>query len=162
MGALCRSQFSGSWFLSVTFFCFLTIHDLYGFLCFEVCIWLHKLRMVIWSQVSYIMTFTTPTVLLVIILASLRVSAQCYNPDGSQASSQYQPCNPDRPSMCCALNRTSAVVNSCRSDNLCADADNNSLWRESCTDPTWKDPACIQLCAEGVTQGLVRHMSKHC
>src|ERR1700760_2952976 len=99
--------------------------------------------------------FTTLIALILLRLASSRASAQCYNPDGTQASSQYQPCTSGRPSMCCALNRTSSVVNSCRSDNLCADADNNVLWRESCTDPTWQDPACIRLCFEGFTQGLV-------
>ncbi|KAL9033007.1 MAG: hypothetical protein Q9214_007716 [Letrouitia sp. 1 TL-2023] len=43
--------------------------------------------------------------------------------------------------MCCQ-NTTYEV---CRPDGLC-DGSDNQIWRESCTDPTWKSPRCIKLC----------------
>src|ERR1700753_2648396 len=107
-------------------------------------------------------TSTTLIILLYFTLTFSRALEQCYNPDGTPASSQYQPCSSGRPSMCCALNRTSSLINVCRSDNLCADVDNNTLWRESCTDQTWENPACLKLCVEGHAQGLVRKTSKSC
>ncbi|KAI4161940.1 MAG: hypothetical protein LQ342_004388 [Letrouitia transgressa] len=43
--------------------------------------------------------------------------------------------------MCCQ-NTTYEV---CRPDGLC-DGSDNQIWRESCTDPTWRSPRCIKLC----------------
>jgi hypothetical protein len=83
-------------------------------------------------------------------------AAQCYRPDGSTTDTDYQPCYQSAGhSMCCATNRTNAYVNKCRPDNLCWQVDGGVIWRESCTDPTWKDPACLQLCTEGFGTSLV-------
>ena len=54
--------------------------------------------------------------------------------------------------MCCATN-TSTIplenIDTCNSDGLCIPDDNNGVWRKLCTDPTWKDPACVKLCITG-------------
>jgi hypothetical protein len=76
--------------------------------------------------------------------------AQCYHPDGSAATSDYQPCHAGRQSMCCAINRSDGYVNRCRPDDLCLEINTGVIWRESCTDPTWQDPACLQLCTSGL------------
>jgi hypothetical protein len=53
--------------------------------------------------------------------------------------------------MCCATNRPNTVYqNKCRPDDLCVEGQTENLWRESCTDPTWKDPACLPLCISGI------------
>lgn len=85
----------------------------------------------------------------------------CYTPDGSDINKiwkvedgdLYAPCNTSAPvSMCCAIgpNRTNPDV--CISNGFCHNAffgDKDQTWRESCTDPTWKDPACIKLFVNG-------------
>jgi hypothetical protein len=78
-------------------------------------------------------------------------STQCYRPDGSEPDSDYQPCHTGGHSMCCATNRV-ASVNKCRPDDLCFQEDLQEVWRESCTDPTWKDPACLHLCVDGISK----------
>jgi hypothetical protein len=72
-------------------------------------------------------------------------TASCYRPDGSPVGTDYQPCNKDQQSMCCATNRYNLHKNVCRPDNLCYDLTTGQIWRELCTDPTWKDPACLRL-----------------
>jgi len=76
--------------------------------------------------------------------------ALCYRPDGSSVGTDYQPCNSGGNSMCCATNRVGAHANTCRPDGLCYDLTSQYIWRESCTDPTWRDPACLQLCTTGL------------
>ncbi|KAG7005759.1 hypothetical protein G7Y79_00018g045660 [Physcia stellaris] len=76
-----------------------------------------------------------------------RSSAACYFPNGTaKDNGTDRPCNasPGVQSMCCNLRN-------CRSDGLCIPYDNGHLWRGPCTDPTWKDPACLQLCVEGLS-----------
>ena len=85
-----------------------------------------------------------------IVFVSLQpCQAECYHPDGSDAGSAYQPCHTGGQSMCCALNQVNGYSNRCRPDNLCFEDDTGLIFRESCTDPTWKDPACLQLCTSG-------------
>lgn len=48
--------------------------------------------------------------------------------------------------MCCALNRSS-FPDQCLSNGLCGGG--GHVFRDSCTDPTWKSPLCLQLCIEG-------------
>ena len=73
----------------------------------------------------------------------------CYRPGGSSVGTDYQPCNSGGASMCCATNRVGVDKNTCRPDNLCYDLTTQLIWRESCTDVTWKDPACLELCVIG-------------
>lgn len=90
------------------------------------------------------------------------VSATCYTPSGqdrnllySEGSNVYLPCNKgDEFSMCCALNRPSHArpPDGCRRDGLCLSPDmkNPTLWRESCTDPSWRSPSCTRICLDGL------------
>ncbi|KAM7218995.1 hypothetical protein V8F06_005587 [Rhypophila decipiens] len=86
------------------------------------------------------------------VLALIRqVSGACYRPDGVDRNAlpwikdnDYQPCNKGGGhSMCCSTQS----FDTCRPNGLCYNEGAKLLWRESCTDPTWKDPACIKLCA---------------
>ena len=83
----------------------------------------------------------------------LRVSATCYYPNGTADNTNtYLPCNPNGQSMCCMTNTAildAASIDTCRSDGFCIPNDNNSIWRRLCTDQSWKDPACIDLCTNG-------------
>jgi hypothetical protein len=88
--------------------------------------------------------------LLVLLVGLPLTAAICYHPDGTSAESRYAPCNSGKVSMCCATNEDIDVKNICRPDGLCAEGTTNFIWRESCSDPTWKDPNCLQLCTSGI------------
>jgi hypothetical protein len=49
-------------------------------------------------------------------------------------------------SMCCRTNDT--TPDNCRPDGLCQDTIETQrlVWRESCTDPTWRAAECLKLC----------------
>jgi hypothetical protein len=84
--------------------------------------------------------------------------AVCYHPNGESAGSEYQSCNtshPDVPSMCCASGRTDNTQNYCRDDGLCDSPGTRELWQESCTDPTWQDLACVNLCSRSNDPNLL-------
>jgi len=92
---------------------------------------------------------------LIVVLTIIRPSyATCYQRNGTEISSQdYQPCTSSAgaTSMCCATSRLNADL--CLPSGLCvggADTAGGRLfWRESCTDPTWQDPACLKICDQG-------------
>ncbi len=55
--------------------------------------------------------------------------------------------------MCCAINRSANLRDTCLSNGLCqnpcsADGDcglgAGRFWREGCSDPTWKSPFCLK------------------
>ncbi|CAI4213252.1 unnamed protein product [Parascedosporium putredinis] len=56
-------------------------------------------------------------------------------------------------SMCCNV----GTGDVCRDNGLCFNPSVEHLWRESCTDPTWKDPACVKLCHRDIlnAQGIL-------
>ncbi len=88
----------------------------------------------------------------IIVVFCLRASATCYYPNGTaDNTNSYLPCNTNGQSMCCATGPAIdlAGVDSCRDDGFCIPFDNNGIWRRLCTDQTWKDPACINLCVHG-------------
>jgi hypothetical protein len=79
---------------------------------------------------------------------------RCYSPNGTPLSKvfpdtyeQYVPCSSSGYSMCCATNRTSGA-DSCLPNGLCVTFGSGNFWRESCTDKTWKSPACVRLCTD--------------
>ncbi|KAL8887420.1 MAG: hypothetical protein Q9215_004998 [Flavoplaca cf. flavocitrina] len=81
--------------------------------------------------------------------------ASCYFPNGTSADildglPLMQPCNetPGVQSMCC-MTQTTEGFESCNADNLCVNDENTVLARGTCTDPTWRDPACLNLCMSG-------------
>ncbi|KAI4271012.1 MAG: hypothetical protein LQ337_006308 [Flavoplaca oasis] len=55
--------------------------------------------------------------------------------------------------MCCYLEGTS-TPDTCTPDGLCLPFDNIHLWRDTCTDPTWQDPACLNICTRGQSKQL--------
>ncbi|KAG6986709.1 hypothetical protein G7Y79_00073g098080 [Physcia stellaris] len=83
-------------------------------------------------------------------------SAACYYPNGTDVAAftsqneAYQPCNVTaQASMCCRINiADESGRDHCRSDGLCASPKRQYLWRESCSDPTWKSPHCQKLCLD--------------
>lgn len=84
----------------------------------------------------------------------------CYLPNGTMVGidpdgGAYVPCDIDG-GMCCALGRpsTSRFVDYCRSDGLCESPGSGDVYRESCSDPTWKDPRCLKLCVDEGTSIL--------
>ena len=89
----------------------------------------------------------------VLLITTVEADAICYYPNGTAAGfdiHDLQPCNnaPAIHSMCCNLNNTQ-TPDRCNSDGLCIPPKNEKLWRHSCTDHTWKDPACLDLCTSG-------------
>ena len=85
----------------------------------------------------------------------------CYRPDGSAADARYAACNTRAGtggSMCCRTNDTAASFpDVCRSDGLCQETQDTSIvWRESCTDPTWRAPGCVQICVGKQAAGVPR------
>lgn len=82
-----------------------------------------------------------------------KMSYQCYANNGSlyeNTPATYVPCNltaveNGAHSSCCNVNDL------CMTNGLCMEAQNekkgaNHYWRNGCTDPTFKDPACPNFC----------------
>ena len=92
---------------------------------------------------------------------SFKAFASCYFPNGTDVNAVlptevYQPCDAgDEDSMCCALNRPNP--DKCRSDGLCLSTYDGNIWRETCTDRSWKSPKCIKLCDSGIGRGTRAH-----
>ena len=83
----------------------------------------------------------------------LRASAACFYPNGTQAGKEQQPCNDSGHSMCCLLNPDSSQnADVCTSDGLCIPSYNGYLFRDTCTDKTWKDPGCLNICTTGLSK----------
>lgn len=54
--------------------------------------------------------------------------------------------------MCCRTNDNN-YPDICRTDGLCQETEQDVIWRESCTDPTWQSPQCLRLCIDGAGFG---------
>ncbi|KAF2489012.1 hypothetical protein BU16DRAFT_600653 [Lophium mytilinum] len=75
-------------------------------------------------------------------------SSACYFPDGSNTNAAFVPCNQTaieegKHTSCCAPG------DMCFTNGICKANNPNQLnwnWRDACTDPTWKDPACPNYC----------------
>ena len=99
------------------------------------------------------------------------VSANCYLPNSTDRNSilwdahgiDYQPSgfgsSVDDFQMCCATNNR-AVPDTPRKDGLCQLG--ATIWRESCTDPTWKSPSCVKLCVDGISMSSSPHLPAAC
>jgi hypothetical protein len=88
----------------------------------------------------------------------LGIDATCYFPNGTaQSSGDQYPCNTASgvESMCCNIGNTS-TPGRCNQDGLCIPYNNGHLWRGTCTDPTWKDPACLHVCTVGQGKKLLQ------
>ena len=92
-------------------------------------------------------------------------SDTCYWIDGTEAANRFAcfDTNKNGASMCCD-EASSPFFSSC-TGGICAYTyasgvqglydDGLSLWRDSCTDPTWRDPACVKMasCEDNWEQG---------
>jgi hypothetical protein len=94
------------------------------------------------------------TLLFASIVCMIRhASAACYMINGTEITDPvYQPCNQvaGTISMCCGKNWTTAQDDACLPNGLCQNYgptyNEMYYWRDSCTDPTWKSPYCLNLC----------------
>ncbi|ERF76034.1 hypothetical protein EPUS_01367 [Endocarpon pusillum Z07020] len=92
-------------------------------------------------------------------------SAGCFTPNGTNINgfngyeddAIYAPCkNGTSASMCCAIGPLRGSPDNCFEDGsgLCYNKNVGPyvhFWRESCTDPTWRDPACVELFTNSTT-----------
>lgn len=95
--------------------------------------------------------------ILTVSLLIVTAHASCFVPNGTDrnqlynatdGSDAYIPCHTTKDgeaSMCCRLGDSSPDI--CRPDGLCQNGD--LIWRESCTDSTWKMKGCVKLCIDG-------------
>ncbi len=111
------------------------------------------------SQTRYRRTQLVATLTTLSHIVAL-VSADCFLPNSTDRNllwdsqgSDYQPSgfgsSIDDFQMCCATNNR-AVPDTPRKDGLCQNG--GTIWRESCTDPTWKSPSCVKLCIDGISK----------
>ncbi|CAI4218860.1 unnamed protein product [Parascedosporium putredinis] len=91
--------------------------------------------------------------LLILSIAARWAAAECYLPNGvdrnqaKSAGSFYERCNNATDvSMCC----NTGLGDICRENGLCFNPNTEQVWRESCTDPTWKSPSCLKLCVSDI------------
>lgn len=79
-------------------------------------------------------------------------SGVCYFIDGTEAENRFtcSDLNTVNASMCC---ESDTFVDSCM-DGICVVSvvvspgqydDEKGFWRDSCSDPTWRDPACVKM-----------------
>lgn len=98
--------------------------------------------------------YVSRSLCLILLRLPSALAATCYNPptvagqNGTVQSSQYTTCNVNQEvSMCCRQTQSGIyTADSCLPNGLCVNesADNvTTYWRESCTDPTWKSPYCV-------------------
>jgi hypothetical protein len=72
--------------------------------------------------------------------------AQCYYPDGSIPTDyDWQPCTGAQYSSCCIPSEGDI----CQENGLCYFPDEGLDYRGTCTDITWTDPSCPQICVNG-------------
>ena len=88
--------------------------------------------------------------LVLSLFARSILAVSCYHPDGQiSAYAGYAPCEaavPGGASMCCGTGRAS-FPDVCSPDGLCRNG--GDIYRDDCTDPTWENPGCLQLCTSG-------------
>ena len=99
-------------------------------------------------------------------------TASCYWQDGTNVNAHwnvsegyyYQPCHNDTASnatavsMCCATGPGRVAdgnADICVDQGLCYSSALGIHWRESCTDQTWQDPACIKLFLNGTSTSML-------
>lgn len=88
--------------------------------------------------------------LVLLLFARSTLAVSCYHPDGQAvAFAGYAPCQPLLPggaSMCCATRRAD-FPDECSPDGLCRNG--GDIYRDDCTDSTWKSTGCVHLCTTG-------------
>lgn len=88
--------------------------------------------------------------------------AKCYFPNGKEMQMprvEFVECDSSQKhTMCCGKD------DRCRPDGLCDSIWYGKVFRNGCTDPTWKSPSCVKLCDKGfldvsVWNGEVKDLS---
>lgn len=102
---------------------------------------------------------STLTILLLLLTQQTTASRQCYNHQGAKLDAAYTPCNTNSThSGCCAAYKPNGEpLDVCLDSGLCMGASGTKLGvlaQVGCTDPTWRDPACPQLCPNGTSRVL--------
>lgn len=104
---------------------------------------------------SLVMTIKTFVFIYLCSVFIAIASGTCYFIDGNEAADRFtcSDLNTVNASMCCEQD-ASAYFNSCI-NGICAytyapgaqgQYDNElAFWRDSCSDPTWRDPACVKI-----------------
>jgi len=88
------------------------------------------------------------------LISTVTALGACYNYNGTDRNNgawdvgpgniDYLPCsNVASFSMCCRLNYG---ADSCMANGLCAQGGSSNIWRESCSDSSWKSSSCLKLC----------------
>ena len=99
---------------------------------------------------------TLPLLTLLLPYLTTLASAACYYQNGTDVTAYnpgniaYAACNASaEASMCCRINIADKPARDhCRADGFCDSPKYVYLWRESCTDPTWRSPHCQKLCLD--------------
>ncbi|KAL8668527.1 MAG: hypothetical protein Q9168_006847 [Polycauliona sp. 1 TL-2023] len=109
------------------------------------------------SRLGYSSRLIATIAVLLHIVTS--VSANCFLPNGTDRNSiwdshpdDYQPSgfgSPDDDFQMCCATKNRPNPDTPRKDGLCQSQSEDQIWRESCTDPTWKSPSCVKLCIAG-------------
>lgn len=87
---------------------------------------------------------------LVILLHSSMILAQsCYFPSGDPAT-EFTPCNGTASASHCCQKGSDA----CLTSGLCYMKWDHSINAGTCTDRTWRDPSCFQLCPKTTGKSL--------
>lgn len=91
---------------------------------------------------------------LLLLKTTVTTARTCYFPDGTEADSTYQPCNPDDDeSACCALNKTNGAPNDiCLDNGLCLSQDgqySGIMFQNACTKESWGTDKCSHFCRVG-------------
>ena len=80
------------------------------------------------------------------LITIVKAQKSCYYPDGTLAS-DHRPCLPSQEhSACCAVNNSQGA-DYCLSSGLCLGRGYGFMWRNSCTDVTWRHMSCPSFCA---------------
>ena len=103
---------------------------------------------------SIAMSLRCVRLLAPLLFARAILAVGCYHPNGQIVNDlDYKPCDQAAAAngtMCCNLERAS-FPDTCASNGLCRNG--GAAFRDSCTDPTWKSPMCLQkLCTTGFGQ----------
>ncbi|PLB52511.1 hypothetical protein P170DRAFT_351758 [Aspergillus steynii IBT 23096] len=91
------------------------------------------------------------------LLSTAATASKCYFSDGSEASSEIQPCFPSKStSACCSTNKSGTLPNDvCLHNGLCmAQVAQYSglIFQNACTDKSWESPDCPSVCGMSLAQ----------
>lgn len=122
-------------------------------------------------MVGLLSSFLTPAALLFcLFISSVTAVATCYREDNHNATNSiYTPCNNDTPFSMCYRSQVDATGSpadhSCLPNGITQNiniAGGYEYWRQSCTDPTWQSPYCLNAFDACVSVGLTSRLFRIC